>query len=223
MNELIGQLTLVSLAASVTGLVIAMFFYFRVKSLPEGTDTMNMIARYIREGAMTFLMREYKVLAVYAVVVFGFLFFAFRSEGTGLLAGSCFLLGAFLSLFSGFAGMKAATFANVRTTQAAREGSMPNALLTALDGGAVMGLFVAATALLGLGGLYYFYADDPHLATVLHSFAVGASSIALFSRIGGGIYTKAADVGSDIAGKVIDREERSKRRLNTQKGSRYSR
>jgi K(+)-stimulated pyrophosphate-energized sodium pump len=204
MNDLIAQLTMVSLAASVVGLIVAMFFYFRVKSLPEGTDTMNMIARYIREGAMTFLMREYKVLAVYALVVFAFLFFAFRSEGTGLLAGSCFLLGAFLSLFSGFIGMKAATYANVRTTQAAREGSMPDALLTALDGGAVMGLFVAATALLGLGGLYLFFADDPHLATVLHSFAVGASSIALFSRIGGGIYTKAADVGSDIAGKVIE-------------------
>ena len=204
MNELIQQLTMVTLGASVVGLIVAMFFYFRVKSLPEGTDTMNMIARYIREGAMTFLMREYKVLAVYAVGVFICLFIAFRSEGTGLLAGSCFLLGAFLSLFSGYVGMKAATFANVRTTQAAREGSMPNALLTALDGGAVMGLFVAATALLGLGGLYMIFATDPHLATVLHSFAVGASSIALFSRIGGGIYTKAADVGSDIAGKGVE-------------------
>jgi K(+)-stimulated pyrophosphate-energized sodium pump len=204
MNELIGQLTLVSLGASVVGLVVAAFFYFRVKSLPEGTDTMNMIARYIREGSMAFLMREYKVLAVYAIVVFGFLFLAFRSEETGLLAGLCFLLGAFLSLFSGFIGMKAATYANVRTTQAARMGSKPNALLTALDGGAVMGLSVAATAILGLGGLYYFYAGDPHLPTVIHSFAVGASSIALFSRIGGGIYTKAADVGSDIAGKVIE-------------------
>lgn len=204
MSDLIGQLTMVSLAASVVGLMVAVFFYFRVKGLPEGTDTMNMIARYIREGAMAFLMREYKVLAVYAIVVFAFLFFAFRSEGTGLLAGGCFLFGAFLSLFSGFIGMKAATFANVRTCQAAREGSKPRALLTALDGGAVMGLFVAATAILGLGGLYYIYVEDPHLATVLHSFAVGASSIALFSRIGGGIYTKAADVGSDIAGKVVE-------------------
>jgi len=204
MSDLIGQLTMVSLVASVVGLVVAMGFYFRVKSLPEGTDTMNMIARYIREGSMTFLAREYKVLAVYAIAVFAFLFFAFRGEGTGLLAGSSFLLGAFLSLFSGFIGMKAATYANVRTCQAAREGSMPNALLTALDGGAVMGLFVASTAVLGLGGLYYVFASDPHLATVLHSFAVGASSIALFSRIGGGIYTKAADVGSDIAGKVVE-------------------
>ena len=84
------------------------------------------------------------------------------------------MLGAFLSLLSGFIGMKAATFANVRTSQAAREGSKPNALLTALDGGAVMGLAVAATSRLGLGGLYYVFKADAHLATVLHSFAVGA-------------------------------------------------
>ena len=204
MNDLIAQLTLIPLVASVIGLAAAAFFYFRVKSLPEGTDTMNLIAGYIREGAMAFLMREYKVLAFYSVAVFSLLFVAFYSHGTGLLAGSCFLLGAFLSLFSGFIGMKAATYANVRTTQAAREGSKPNALLTALDGGAVMGLSVAATALLGLGGLYWFYAGDPNLATVIHAFAVGASSIALFARIGGGIYTKAADVGSDIAGKVVE-------------------
>ena len=204
MNELLDNLTLAPLGAGVLGLVLAAFFYFRVKSLPEGTETMNLIARYIREGSMAFLTREYKVLAVYTVAVFGLLYFAFRSEGTGVLAGLCFVLGAFLSLGSGFVGMKAATYANVRTSQAAREGSKPNALLTALDGGAVMGLCVAATALLGLGGLYYFFRPDPHLGTVLHSFAVGASSIALFARIGGGIYTKAADVGSDIAGKLVE-------------------
>jgi K(+)-stimulated pyrophosphate-energized sodium pump len=204
MNDLIAQLTLATIAVSVLGLIVAAFFYIRVKALPEGNDTMNLIARYIREGSMAFLMREYKVLAVYAVVVFGLLWIAFSGEGTGLLAGSCFLLGAFLSLASGFLGMKAATYANVRTTEAARRGSKPDALLTALDGGAVMGLSVATTALLGLGVLYYIFANDPHLGTVLHSFAVGASSIALFSRIGGGIYTKAADVGSDIAGKVIE-------------------
>jgi len=204
MNDLITQLTMAPLVASVVGLAVAAFFYFRVKALPEGTETMNLIGRYIREGSMAFLKREYQVLAVYAVVVFVLLFIAFSGEGTGLIAGSCFLLGAFLSLFAGFIGMKAATYANVRTSQAAREGSKPNALLTALDGGAVMGLSVAAGALLGLGTLYYFFVNDPHLATVLHSFAVGASSIALFSRIGGGIYTKAADVGSDIAGKVVE-------------------
>jgi len=204
MSDLIAQLTFAPLAASVVGLAVAAYFYVRVKSLPEGTETMNLIGKYIREGAMAFLMREYKVLAVYSVAVFVLLFLAFDSQGTGFIAGFCFLLGAFLSLFSGFTGMKAATYANVRTSQAAREGSKPNALLTALDGGAVMGLSVAATALLGLGVLYYLYADDPHLGTVLHSFAVGASSIALFARIGGGIYTKAADVGSDIAGKVVE-------------------
>jgi len=204
MNELLDQLTLAPLGAGVIGLALAAYFYVRVKALPEGTETMNLIAKYVREGAMAFLTREYKVLAGYTVAVFGLLFLAFRSEGTGILAGLCFVLGAFLSLGSGFAGMKAATYANVRTSQAAREGSKPAALLTALDGGAVMGLCVAATALLGLGGLYYFYRGDPHLGTVLHSFAVGASSIALFARIGGGIYTKAADVGSDIAGKVVE-------------------
>ncbi len=204
MNELLDQLTLAPLGAGFLGLLVAGFFYVRVKSLPEGTDTMNMIATYIREGAMAFLTREYKVLAVYTLAVFCLLFLAFNSQGTGLLAGFCFVLGAFLSLASGFTGMKAATYANVRTSQAAREGSKPAALLTALDGGAVMGLCVAATALLGLGGLYLFFREDPHLGTALHSFAVGASSIALFARIGGGIYTKAADVGSDIAGKVVE-------------------
>ena len=167
MSDLIAQLTQISLGASLLGLLVAVFFYFRVKGLPEGTDTMNMIARYIREGSMAFLVREYKVLAVYSAAVFVLLYFAFQGQGTGLLAGLCFLFGAFLSLFSGFVGMKAATFANVRTCQAAREGSMPNALLTALDGGAVMGLFVAATAILGLGGLYYVYAADAHLAATI--------------------------------------------------------
>ncbi|MCO4761679.1 MAG: sodium/proton-translocating pyrophosphatase, partial [Myxococcales bacterium] len=204
MNGLLDQLTMAPLAAGVLGLILATVFYFRVKALPEGNETMNMIARYIREGSMAFLAREYKVLAVYSLVVFGLLFLAFKDQGTGLLSGGCFVLGAFLSLLSGFVGMKAATYANVRTTQAAREGSKANALLTALDGGAVMGLSVAATALLGLGGLYYVFKNDAHLATILHSFAVGASSIALFARIGGGIYTKAADVGSDIAGKVVE-------------------
>ena len=131
MNGLLDQLIMTPIGAGVVGLALSLFFYFRVKSLPEGNETMNMIGRYIREGAMAFLVREYKVLAVYTVVVFGLLFLAFSKEGTGLLAGACFVLGAFLSLLSGFIGMKAATFANVRTSQAAREGSKPNALLTA--------------------------------------------------------------------------------------------
>ncbi|RUO88940.1 sodium-translocating pyrophosphatase [Corallococcus sp. AB018] len=181
------------------GLLFAAFFYFRVKGLPDGDATMNRIAGYIREGAMAFLVREYKVLAVYCVVVAIVIGLAL-----GPVASASFVAGAFLSLLAGYIGMKAATFANVRTAQAARTGSKPNALLVALDGGAVMGLAVAGLGLIGMGVVYYAFRSSPELSPVLHSFAVGASSIALFARVGGGIYTKAADVGSDIAGKVIE-------------------
>ncbi|ABF88961.1 V-type H(+)-translocating pyrophosphatase [Myxococcus xanthus DK 1622] len=181
------------------GLLFAAVFYFRVKALPEGDATMNRIAGYIRDGAMAFLVREYKVLAAYCAVIAVLIGLAL-----GPLASGSFVLGAFLSLLAGYIGMKAATFANVRTAQAARTGSKPNALLVALDGGAVMGLAVAGLGLIGMGGVYYAFQGHPQLSPVLHSFAVGASSIALFARVGGGIYTKAADVGSDIAGKVIE-------------------
>ncbi len=183
----------------VLALFVAVGLYFRVKRQPDGNETMNRIAKYVREGAMAFLAREYKVLALYALVVFALLSYAL-----GVIAGGSFLLGAFLSLLAGYCGMKAATYANVRTAQSARERSKPNALLTALDGGAVMGLAVAGLGTIGLGVLYLTFQNSEHLSTVLHAFAVGASSIALFARIGGGIYTKAADVGSDIAGKVIE-------------------
>ncbi len=185
--------------AGALAMVGALYFYFRVKSQPAGNDTMNRIAGYIRAGAMAFLVREYKVLAVYAIAVGAALFFTL-----GPIACESFLLGAFLSLLAGFFGMKAATYANVRTTQAAFSGQRGKALLVALDGGSVMGLSVAGLGLLGLGILYLFFKDSESLGVVLHSFAVGASSIALFARIGGGIYTKAADVGADIAGKVIE-------------------
>ncbi|MEQ1723654.1 MAG: sodium-translocating pyrophosphatase, partial [Pseudobdellovibrio sp.] len=185
--------------AGAVALVIAAILYFRVKAQPSGNETMNRIAGYIREGAMAFLVREYKVLAAYCLVVGALMFYALGAE-----AALWFVLGAVLSLFAGFVGMKAATFANVRTTEAAASSTKGNALLVALDGGAVMGLAVAGLGLIGLGALYYFYRGTPHVGTILHSFAVGASSIALFARIGGGIYTKAADVGADIAGKVIE-------------------
>jgi len=183
----------------VLGLLIATYFYFRVVALPSGNETMNRIAGYIREGAMAYLARQYVTLGVYAVVVFIAVFFAL-----GSIAALAFLAGCILSLLAGFVGMKAATYANVRTTEAARTGVKANALLTALDGGAVMGLSVAALGLIGLGVLYVVYKDSNVLSPIMHAFAVGASSIALFARIGGGIYTKAADVGSDIAGKVIE-------------------
>ena len=202
------SLTIESLGTGAFALVVALFFYAKVKSGPEGNESMARIARYIREGAMAFLITEYKVLAIYAAVVFGVLTVALDVQ-----AGLSFLAGAGLSLGAGFLGMKAATYANVRTAEAARTKGMAEALVTALDGGAVMGLCVAGLGLLGMGGLYGLYhAGDVtlmagvdhkhHFGTVIHSFAVGASSIALFARIGGGIYTKAADVGADIAGKV---------------------
>lgn len=185
----------------VIGLVIAAFFYIRIMGLEKGNETMERIGGYIREGAMAFLFRQYKVLAIYGVVVAILI-----GYGLGGLAAGSFLLGSILSLLAGFVGMKAATYANVKTTQSARTGSRALALLTALDGGAVMGLAVAGLGAIGLGAIYLVFKDgEPKvLSTVLHSFAVGASSIALFARIGGGIYTKAADVGSDIAGKVIE-------------------
>lgn len=194
------SLILAPAVAGVIGLIFALILYVRVKSQPAGNETMNRIAGYIREGSMAFLAREYVFLAVYAVVVGAALAIAL-----GWKAAVWFLLGAFLSLLAGFFGMKAATYANVRTTQAAATGSKAKALLVALDGGAVMGFSVAGLGLLGLGILYYVYQSNPgEIGTALHSFAVGASSIALFARIGGGIYTKAADVGADIAGKVIE-------------------
>ncbi len=183
----------------VIGLVIALGFYIRVKAQPGGNETSERIASYVREGSMAFLVREYKVLAIYSAVVAAALWY-----GLGAVSAISFVVGAFLSLLAGFAGMKAATYANVRTTQAASTGSKAAALLVALDGGAVMGLAVASLGLIGLGTIYVMFKDSAALATILHSFAVGASSIALFARIGGGIYTKAADVGSDIAGKVVE-------------------
>lgn len=171
--------------AGVVGLLVALVLYFRVKSQPVGNETMNRIAGYIREGAMAFLVREYKVLALYGLVVGVVLGLVL-----GWIAALSFVLGAFLSLLAGFFGMKAATYANVRTTQAASTKSKSKALLIALDGGAVMGLSVAGLGLIGLGALYYVFYTTPLIGTILHSFAVGASSIALFARIGGGIYTR---------------------------------
>ena len=189
-----------SIEAAGTGafaLLLALGFYVRVKSAPEGNATMARIARYIREGAMAFLSREYKVLAGYAAVVFCLL-----TWRLGIAAGCSFVAGAFLSLLAGFFGMKAATYANVRTAEAARGKGKAAALVTALDGGAVMGLCVAGLGLLGMAFLFGYFPHDERFGPIIHAFAVGASSIALFARIGGGIYTKAADVGADIVGKI---------------------
>ncbi|MBS1985257.1 MAG: sodium-translocating pyrophosphatase [Bdellovibrionales bacterium] len=182
----------------VAALVLAAILFVRVKALPGGNARMTEISGYIREGAMAFLAREYKILVVYSIVVGSVLGFAL-----GQAAALSFLLGAGLSLVAGLSGMQSATLANVRTAQAAKEGGRGSALMVAFDGGAVMGLAVAGLGILGLGGLTHMFRTDAHFTSIIHGFGVGASSIALFARIGGGIYTKAADVGADLAGKVI--------------------
>ncbi|AEI15452.1 Pyrophosphate-energized proton pump [Flexistipes sinusarabici DSM 4947] len=180
------------------GLIVAVVIYNYIKRQPEGTNLMKEIADMIHEGAMTFLSREYKILAVFVAVVFVLMLFA---DGLGFSTGIAFISGAVCSALAGFIGMKAATKANVRTSEAARSEGMASALFISYNGGAVMGLAVASLGLLGVGIFFLIY-GDPETAKNINGFAMGASSIALFARIGGGIYTKAADVGADLVGKV---------------------
>jgi K(+)-stimulated pyrophosphate-energized sodium pump len=186
------------------GLAIAALIYGYVKKQPVGTDVMSDLADQIHDGAMAFLRREYTVLAVFVAVVAGLLFWAISAQTAG-----AYVFGAISSVFAGFFGMKAATRANVRTSAAANQEGAGKALRVAFFGGAVMGLSVAALGLLGLGGLYFFFASAAatnaefvQFSEIISGFAMGASSIALFARVGGGIYTKAADVGADLVGKV---------------------
>ena len=190
--------TLLNLAPvlGAVGLAFAGFLYWSVLKAPTGTDRMREIAGDIHDGAMAFLRREYTILAGFVVVV-AILLGVFLSRQTAI----AFIAGAICSMAAGFLGMKAATRANVRTTAAAKESGQGEALLVAFNGGAVMGLSVASLGLLGVGLLYYFY-GEPDKASIINGFAMGASSIALFARVGGGIYTKAADVGADLVGKV---------------------
>ena len=178
------------------GLLCAGLIYLYVAKQPDGTDRMREIAADIHDGAMAFLKREYSVLVVFIVVVFGLVYWGINSS-----TAIAFLAGAFCSLCAGFIGMKAATKANVRTTFAANQEGQGKALNIAFSGGAVMGLAVASLGLFGVGLLFYFY-GEPSQAAIINGFAMGASSIALFARVGGGIYTKTADVGADLVGKV---------------------
>ena len=180
----------------VVGLVCAGLIYRYVARQSEGTALMREIAADIQEGAVTFLKREYSVLAVFIVAVFALVYW-----GINLETALSFLGGAICSLGAGFIGMKAATKANVRTAYAASQSGRDKALNVAFSGGAVMGLAVASLGLFGVGLLFYFY-GNPDQAAVINGFAMGASSIALFARVGGGIYTKTADVGADLVGKV---------------------
>lgn len=187
---------LLAALVGVLGFVFALILFFWIRSKPAGTDVMKEISDQIHAGAMVFLRREYSILIVFVLVVFALL--AWRISANTALA---FLGGAVCSMFAGFVGMKAATRANVRTCAAAKDKGQAAALSIAFSGGAVMGMSVASLGLIGVGIAFYFF-GDPATQSTINGFAMGASSIALFARVGGGIYTKAADVGADLVGKV---------------------
>jgi K(+)-stimulated pyrophosphate-energized sodium pump len=184
-----------SLILGFLGLLITLALYFNIKKNPAGTDLMKEIADKIHHGAMVFLKKEYQIIAIFVVVVFGLL-----AWKIGIWSGVAYVSGGICSMLAGFFGMSGATQANVRTANAAHTSGQTKALNISFLGGAIMGLSVASLGLIGLGVYYYFFHEiDP---TVLSGFAMGASSIALFARVGGGIYTKSADVGADLVGKL---------------------
>ncbi len=178
---------------AIAALVYAFYKIGFVSKAEEGTEKMKEIAQAISEGARAFLFAEYKILVIFIAVLFVAIGF-----GIGWLSALAFLLGAAFSVAAGYVGMDIATKANVRTAAAAREGGMNRALSIAFSGGSVMGMCVVGLGLLGASLLYAITKN----AEVLSGFSLGASSIALFARVGGGIYTKAADVGADLVGKV---------------------
>ena len=187
----------------VCGLVALLFALFTARYIGKkdaGTAKMKEIADAIATGARAFLFAEYRILIVFAAVLFLVI---------GLvLTAVCFVLGALFSTLAGFFGMTVATKANVRTANAARERGMNKALKIAFSGGAVMGLSVVGLGVIGVGLIFLFLNSKYDLVSnasalnILTGFSLGASSIALFARVGGGIYTKAADVGADLVGKV---------------------
>ena len=182
----------------IAGLFAAWTVYKMILQNPAGEGKVAEIAGLIHRGAMVFMRREYTYLAAFVAVVAVLILI---SE-LGFHTMFAFLVGAFCSASAGYIGMYAATHANVRTTTAANEQGAAKALTVAFFGGSVMGLSVAAMGLFGVGFLYLLYGGDPHTAHIIHGFGMGASSVALFSRVGGGIFTKSADVGADLVGKV---------------------
>ncbi len=189
------NLSVIAPIAAVIGLIVAFALSSWIGKVDEGTDRMKEIAGYIREGAMAFLRREYKTMIIVIVVLFVLIAF-FISPITAVL----YVVGALLSVLAGYFGMNVATKGNVRTAHAANEGGMIKALKVAFRSGAVMGLCVSGLGLLGVGLIFVIMGVDS--AEVITGFGLGASSMALFGRVGGGIYTKAADVGADLVGKV---------------------
>jgi K(+)-stimulated pyrophosphate-energized sodium pump len=192
------------IVAWVAALAFAFWKLKWVESQSQGTDEIAKIAGHIRSGAMAFLNREYRVLSVFVVIVAVLLFLGYNSKGQGMIA-LAFVFGAICSALAGFIGMWAATASNSRTTNAART-SLNDALIVAFSGGTVMGMCVAGLGVMGLSLLYIglegSYSNLEDRLSVMAGFSLGASSIALFARVGGGIYTKAADVGADLVGKV---------------------
>ena len=182
-------------------LLFAAFLSSKINKVSAGDDRMKEISSYIHEGAMAFLKREYKTLAIFIVVLFVIL-----ALGINVQTAVCFLVGSIFSTLAGFFGMQVATRANVRTANAAREKGMNGALSVAFSGGAVMGMCVVGLGILGVSALYIILTsmniDPEEVVNIITGFGIGASSLALFGRVGGGIYTKAADVGADLVGKV---------------------
>ena len=185
---------ILALAAGAVALVYALLLALKIGRADAGTARMKEIAASIHKGANAFLFSEYKVLVIFAAVLFLLIGFGLGNWVTAI----CFIVGALFSTLAGYFGMNVATKANVRTANAAKEGGMNKALSIAFSGGAVMGMSVVGLGLLGITAIYLFTKD----VSVLTGFSLGASSIALFARVGGGIYTKAADVGADLVGKV---------------------
>ncbi len=191
-------LTVVAPFLGILSLIIAWLIYGYVKKQPNGTPLMQELEEMIHDGAMAFLKKEYSILIIFIAVVFIVL---------GLLLGEwktsvAFITGAFCSMLAGFSGMSAATKGNSRTAEAATKFGQAKALNVSYFSGSVMGLAVAGLGLIGLGFWFWVYGGDPATAKYINGFAMGASSIALFARVGGGIFTKAADVGADLVGKV---------------------
>ena len=187
------NLMFLAVAAGALALIFAFVLTSRINKQDAGTERMKEIAGSIAEGARAFLFAEYKILVIFAAVLFVVLCFI-RNVPTAL----CFVVGAVFSTIAGYCGMNVATRANVRTAAAAKDSGMAKALSVAFSGGAVMGMCVVGLGLLGVAAIYAITGN----ADILFGFSLGASSIALFARVGGGIYTKAADVGADLVGKV---------------------
>ena len=193
-----SALAIFPLILGLVGLYAAWRLYTIVIAYPAGNEKITEIGDLIHNGAMVFMRKEYKFLLGFVVFVAIIIFIS----DLGFNTAFSFILGAVCSASAGYIGMIAATRANVRTTTAAQDHGADTALVVAFFGGSVMGLTVAAMGLLGLGVLYLLYGGDPHTAHVIHGFGMGASSVALFSRVGGGIFTKSADVGADLVGKI---------------------